>query len=153
MPLNGNMAVHSFLTRKAQEVWVVCCSGNWTRAKQKAAVGAEVVRVFRVVKFFRSLRTLVQSLLGTMKALFWAMLLLALIIYIFAIVFTDAVIDHVQDLQVVKLDDDVLEAYFGTLYDSYLTLFRSISNGVTWGEPASALSSIPEGHFACSVRL
>ncbi|CAE7670084.1 Scn11a [Symbiodinium pilosum] len=106
-----------------------------------------VVRVFRVVKFFRSLRTLVQSLLGTMKALFWAMLLLALIIYIFAIVFTDAVIDHVQDLQVVKLDDDVLEAYFGTLYDSYLTLFRSISNGVTWGEPASALSSIPEGHI------
>ncbi|CAE7506213.1 CAC [Symbiodinium natans] len=104
-----------------------------------------VVRVVRVVKFFRSLRTLVQSLLGTMKALFWAMLLLALIIYIFSILFTDAVIDHVRDLQVEKLNNTELEESFGTLYDSYLTLFRSISNGVTWGEPADALESIPEG--------
>ncbi|CAE7935355.1 Cacna1f [Symbiodinium sp. KB8] len=104
-----------------------------------------VVRVFRVVKFFRSLRTLVQSLMGTMKSLFWAMILLALIIYIFSILFTDAVIDYVRESGVVELNDTVLEQSFGTLYESYLTLFRSISNGVTWGEPASALSRIPEG--------
>lgn len=104
-----------------------------------------VVRVFRMVKFFRSLRTLVQSLMGTMKSLFWAMILLALIIYIFSILFTDAVIDYVRESGVVELNDTVLEQSFGTLYESYLTLFRSISNGVTWGEPASALSRIPEG--------
>ena len=117
----------------------------------------KVVRVFRVVKFFRSLRTLVQSLMGTMKSLFWAMILLALIIYIFSILFTDAVIDYVRESGVVELNDTVLEQSFGTLYESYLTLFRSISNGVTWGEPASALSRIPEGrlvwhgvHGSCS---
>jgi len=104
-----------------------------------------VVRVFRVVKFFRSLRTLVQSLMGTMKSLFWAMILLALIIYIFSILFTDAVIDFVRETGVAELSDTVLEQSFGTLYESYLTLFRSISNGVTWGEPANALSRIPEG--------
>ncbi|CAE7775554.1 CAC [Symbiodinium sp. CCMP2456] len=106
-----------------------------------------VVRVFRVVKFFRSLRTLVQSLMATMKSLFWAMILLALIIYIFSILFTDAVIDYVRETGVVEMNDTVLEQSFGTLYESYLTLFRSISNGVTWGEPANALSKIPEGNI------
>ena len=37
-----------------------------------------VVRIIRVVKFFRSLRTLVHSLVGTLRALFWALLLLLL---------------------------------------------------------------------------
>ena len=75
------------------------------------------------------------------------MILLALIIYIFSILFTDAVIDYVRETGVAELSDTVLEQSFGTLYESYLTLFRSISNGVTWGEPANALSRIPEGRF------
>ena len=40
-----------------------------------------VVRIIRVVRLFRSLRTLVQSLVGTLKTLFWALLLLFLIMH------------------------------------------------------------------------
>ena len=42
-----------------------------------------VVRIIRVVRLFRSLRTLVQSLVGTLKTLFWALLLLFLIMQLF----------------------------------------------------------------------
>jgi len=114
-----------------------------------------VVRIMKVVRLFRSLRTLVQSLVGTMKALFWAMILLFLIIYIFGILFTDAVLDFIiegRDPETSLTDYDaqalaLVTPYFGTLYDSVITLFRAISDGLTWNQPADALAEIPLGTF------
>jgi len=109
-----------------------------------------VVRIIRVVKFFRSLRTLVHSLVGTLRSLFWALLLLFLIIYIFGILFTDTVVDHLIEQESVfesltqKEKDYLLslDDYFGSLYRSTITLFQTISDGVTWNAPADALTSI-----------
>mmetsp|Transcript_22824 Transcript_22824/g.52850 ORF Transcript_22824/g.52850 Transcript_22824/m.52850 type:complete len:570 (-) Transcript_22824:77-1786(-) len=110
-----------------------------------------VVRIIRVVKFFRSLRTLVHSLVGTLKSLFWAFILLFLIIYIFGILFTDAVLDFVIESQNSDLPlptngvgEDVAY-YFGTLYSSTNTLFRTVTNGVTWKNPAELLAQVPLG--------
>ncbi|CAE7670060.1 Scn11a [Symbiodinium pilosum] len=112
-----------------------------------------VVRIVRVVKLFRALRTLVYSLLGTLKSLFWSFLLLALIIYIFGILFTDVVLNHLweQAEQGISVDTDTDEVrfYFGTLYVSIITLFRSISNGITWNKAADALE--PVGMFWVQV--
>ena len=69
-----------------------------------------VVRIVRVVRLFRALRTLVASLAGTLKSLFWAFLLLGLIIYIFAILFTDVVLDHVLEYDVPRSADDPMQA-------------------------------------------
>eukprot|EP00435_Cladocopium_sp_Y103_P028048 s1122_g7.t1 len=49
-----------------------------------------VIRVVKVMKFIRSLRQLVESVMHTMRSLAWSMLLLIAIIYVFAIMFTDA---------------------------------------------------------------
>ncbi|CAJ1448643.1 unnamed protein product [Effrenium voratum] len=107
-----------------------------------------VVRIIRVVRLFRSLRTLVQSLVGTLKSLFWAMLLLFLIMYIFAILFTDAVLNHVvshkNEASLGQSEADAVK-FFGTLHDAVLTLFQTISDGLTWNVPASALASIELG--------
>ncbi|CAK9110207.1 unnamed protein product [Durusdinium trenchii] len=54
-----------------------------------------IFRVIRVVRFFRSLRTLVFSIVNTLKSLFWAMLLLAMIMYVFGILFTDISNNHI----------------------------------------------------------
>ena len=35
-----------------------------------------------------------------------------------------------------------LDDYFGSLYRSTITLFQTISDGVTWNAPADALTSI-----------
>ncbi|CAK9079090.1 Sodium channel protein type 11 subunit alpha (NaN) (Sensory neuron sodium channel 2) (Sodium channel protein type XI subunit alpha) (Voltage-gated sodium channel subunit alpha Nav1.9) [Durusdinium trenchii] len=97
-----------------------------------------VVRIVRVVRLFRALRTLVYSLLGTLKSLFWSFLLLLLIMYIFGILFTDVVLNYFLE----HASDGDLEEYFGSLYLSIRTLFRSISNGVTWGHAADSLEQI-----------
>ena len=100
-----------------------------------------IFRVIRVVRFFRSLRTLVFSIANTLKSLFWAMLLLALIMYIFAILFTDIVNNHMLENEG-SVNNEDLEKYFGTLHISIHTLFMSISGGLTWKDASGALSNI-----------
>ena len=102
-----------------------------------------VVRVVRVARLFRSLRTLINSLVGTLKSLFWSLLLLALIMYMFGIIFTDAVLDY-RDAQGFVGSEELSER-FGSLYSSIDTLFRSISNGLTWGEAADELRKMDSG--------
>ena len=69
-----------------------------------------VVRIVRVVRLFRALRTLVASLAGTLKSLFWSFLLLGLLVYIFAILFTDVVLDHVIEYNIPRSNDDMMQA-------------------------------------------
>ncbi|CAJ1382564.1 unnamed protein product [Effrenium voratum] len=107
-----------------------------------------VVRVARVARLFRSLRTLINSLMGTLKALFWSLLLLCLIIYMFAILFTDAVLDHrATSGWLESRDEEYLAKYYGGMYNSIETLFRSISSGLTWEEAADTLRVIENGEF------
>ena len=50
----------------------------------------KVARLARVLRFIMALRTLTQSILHTMKSLIWAMVLLCLVVYTFAVLFTQA---------------------------------------------------------------
>ena len=59
--------------------------------------------------------------------------------YMFSIVFTDIVLDHLEDT---GEQDTTMEKYFGTLYDSFFTLFRAILNGISWYDAADALRPI-----------
>lgn len=55
-----------------------------------------LLRLARVVRFVRALTVLVHSILATLKALVWAMLLLTINIYFFAILFTQTVASHLH---------------------------------------------------------
>lgn len=93
-----------------------------------------VFRIFRLMRFFRSLRILVFSVLNTLKSLFWTMCLLVSILFIFGVIFTQAVLQH---LTVDHGSADAWEAllpHYGTLFTTILTLFKTITGGVTWQE-------------------
>ena len=106
---------------------------------------ARVVRVVRVVRLFRALRTLVASLMGTLKSLFWSFLLLGLVIYIFGILFTDVLLDFRATVGGTGQDFEEMQKYFGNLGSSAATLFRAISDGISWQTAADALQ--PAGQF------
>ncbi|CAK8995082.1 unnamed protein product [Durusdinium trenchii] len=112
---------------------------------------ARVLRVLRVVKivhYIRPLRTLVHCVVDTTKSFVWALILLLLMIYVFAILFTDAVLDHLSDIIVTGTNPadieriEEMKTLFGTVYFSISTLFQSISNGLDWGEAALVLSQV-----------
>lgn len=106
---------------------------------------ARVVRIMRVVKALRALRTLCYSILCTLKSLMWALVLIFLIIYVFGIMFTDAVSSHLLENPGSWSEHSVefdLDEYFGTLHKSTHTLFQSVSGGLDWRLASSALAGI-----------
>ncbi|CAL1149196.1 unnamed protein product [Cladocopium goreaui] len=105
-----------------------------------------IAGVIRVLRFVMALRTLVTSILSTLKAVFWALLLLFLIIYIFALLFTQAVDEFIfKENKIDQLTPEEASAsdqYFGTLFHSMLTLFMSIAGGVSWEDAIAPLMAI-----------
>eukprot|EP00931_Biecheleriopsis_adriatica_P096910 TRINITY_DN7063_c0_g1_i1.p1 TRINITY_DN7063_c0_g1~~TRINITY_DN7063_c0_g1_i1.p1 ORF type:complete len:658 (-),score=146.83 TRINITY_DN7063_c0_g1_i1:145-2118(-) len=100
-----------------------------------------VTRIARIMRFIKALRTLVSSIIVTLKSLIWAMILLVLLVYTGAIVFTQAVSDFVQDEGSSQPEEitDALKLYWPNLYVSMLTLFMSICGGVSWEQPLAPL--------------
>lgn len=108
----------------------------------------KAVRLVRIFRFVMALRTLVTSIAHTLKALFWALTLLCVIVYVFAVLFAQAVHDHTQDPNMPPLSvgaDEARERYFGSLLDTMLSLFMSIAGGVSWEHvifPLKAVNTI-----------
>lgn len=100
-----------------------------------------VIRVVKVMKFIRSLRQLVESVMHTMRSLAWSMILLIMIIYVFAIMFTDASASWQETNPESVLNTD-LRIYFGDLHTAMHTLFRSVSGGIDWGMVAHTLGEV-----------
>eukprot|EP00928_Gymnodinium_smaydae_P092705 TRINITY_DN7664_c0_g1_i2.p1 TRINITY_DN7664_c0_g1~~TRINITY_DN7664_c0_g1_i2.p1 ORF type:complete len:352 (+),score=70.71 TRINITY_DN7664_c0_g1_i2:1095-2150(+) len=96
-----------------------------------------MLRIPRLIRFVGALRTMVLSVLLTLKTLLWAFVLLLLIMYMFALVFTQLVIDA----RAAGYTSDVLERHYGHIYLSLLTLFQTITNGVSWQQVAEPLGS------------
>eukprot|EP00434_Breviolum_minutum_P037018 symbB.v1.2.032809.t1/scaffold3989.1/size46797/3 len=89
----------------------------------------------RLVRFVRSLRNLVTSIALTMRSLGWSVVLLVIIIYMFGILITDGVTDYMANEGSGSEDEFVkeqLRLYFGSVHSAMHTLFRSISNGLSW---------------------
>lgn len=112
-----------------------------------------VLRIVRIVRFIRALRTLVYSIISTLKSLVWAMLLLVIIIYVFGILFTQGVSDHLAELGDGKdlasiqctADQVILKQYYGSLFKSMYTLFKAVAGGISWDvvvEPLGSASPI-----------
>jgi hypothetical protein len=110
-----------------------------------------VCRVIRVVGFITALRTLVDSIACTLKSLGWALLLLAMIIYVFGILFTQAVVDFVySNGHADDPGDQELLFFFGSLGVSTLTLYQAVTGGMEWRELTILMERL---HFVWTILL
>eukprot|EP00428_Durinskia_dybowskii_P029043 CAMPEP_0170233322 /NCGR_PEP_ID=MMETSP0116_2-20130129/16406_1 /TAXON_ID=400756 /ORGANISM="Durinskia baltica, Strain CSIRO CS-38" /LENGTH=724 /DNA_ID=CAMNT_0010484115 /DNA_START=49 /DNA_END=2220 /DNA_ORIENTATION=- len=98
-----------------------------------------VFRVVRIVRYVRALRTLIFSIACTLRSLVWAMILMLMILYIFAILFTQAVTDYIDEIPVENLPKNTL--LWGNLPRSMLTLFQCVTSGVNWNDALTPLGN------------
>mmetsp|Transcript_73218 Transcript_73218/g.204501 ORF Transcript_73218/g.204501 Transcript_73218/m.204501 type:complete len:448 (-) Transcript_73218:28-1371(-) len=101
-----------------------------------------VIRILRVVRIFRlvrvlhlisELRTIVSSILGSLRSLMWTVVLLFLMIYIVGVFFTQTITDHMADSDDRNSDDMIsLTLYYGSLAKTVLSLWQSITGGADW---------------------
>lgn len=104
-----------------------------------------IVRLVRILRLINELRTLVNSIVGTLKSLIWTCMLIFLMIYIVGVYLTQVVTEARVDLQdSTRAEDKSLDAtfvlYYGTLTQSLLSLYQSISNGIDWAVMVSPLT-------------
>ncbi|CAE7434911.1 SCN11A [Symbiodinium natans] len=95
----------------------------------------KTVRLMRIFRFVLALRTLIHSIWHTLKSLFWALVLLLLIVYVFGMIFTQAVNGHIFDPDAPELsleDTEVSLHYYGKLTTTMLSLFMSVTDGISW---------------------
>mmetsp|Transcript_25715 Transcript_25715/g.59990 ORF Transcript_25715/g.59990 Transcript_25715/m.59990 type:complete len:699 (-) Transcript_25715:114-2210(-) len=114
-----------------------------------------IFRMIRLVRFFRSLRILVHSILKTLRSLVWTMILLCIIMYLFAILFTEAATQYLideavarreelelslqPDLKAQEISQD-LEEHFGSVYKAMFALFKGITCGMNWEDLSEPIS-------------
>lgn len=101
-----------------------------------------IARIVRVVRFLTHLRMMVNTMFGAVKMLGWAMLLLTMAMYMFAVSFTEATKPLLTDDTFQSSKRHLLEQYFPNLAITVVTLFSSISGGVSWELPFSALAEV-----------
>eukprot|EP00913_Durusdinium_trenchii_P035949 g33634.t1 len=111
----------------------------------------KAIRLMRVFRFVMAFRTLITSIIYTLKSLFWACMLLIVIMYVFAVLFTQetgdtvsssasasapfwgqtppAVNDFLLDFgsAMTELESVAAGQYFGSLDKTMLTCFMSIA--------------------------
>jgi len=120
---------------------------------------ARIMRVFRIVRafrFLRSLKMLIYSIVSTMQQLFWTITLLLGMLYVFAIVFTEAttaysVIYHsnwetdewpCDEPSEQSTDFCTLQDLYGRVGTSMLTLLMAITGGMDWKDCYAPLTQV-----------
>merc|ERR1719335_742939 len=83
------------------------------------------IRMIRVVRFFRDLRIMLLSIMNSFKTLFWALLLIMMILYVIGIFITQVVTEHAQKNP--EGDIEELMTYYGDLGSTIMSLFKAIS--------------------------
>lgn len=91
------------------------------------------LRIVRMLRFFYELRQMLLAVFGSMKTLMWLGILMALMLYFFALCLTSAVYDYLEGEGQFDKDEDLLRREFGSLMKTSLSLFKAITNGVSWG--------------------
>jgi len=89
--------------------------------------------------------------------LFWAMLILILIMYAFGVFFVSVVVTFMQDISVeeystsetTRAQVSLLDVRFGSMYKALCVLFEGISGGNDWAALAGELKEIGEGYYIC----
>lgn len=104
---------------------------------------ARVLRIFRMLRFSASLRVILSKIFNSMKTLFWVMILIFLLLFVVAICITQGAANYLNDddyeLSQFKLD---VEDYYGSVFKSMVTLFKSVTGGTIWGPVVDALNDL-----------
>ena len=121
-----------------------CCCAECSRnagTSHGAVVDAVEVAQLGVVlqhpRYLSALRTIVFSIVSTMGSVFWTSLLLVILFYLFGVLNTQIATDHCRALThavVPQKCDPELIRFWSSVPQAMLTLFLSITNGISWDE-------------------
>eukprot|EP00928_Gymnodinium_smaydae_P025142 TRINITY_DN20119_c0_g1_i2.p1 TRINITY_DN20119_c0_g1~~TRINITY_DN20119_c0_g1_i2.p1 ORF type:complete len:587 (-),score=56.82 TRINITY_DN20119_c0_g1_i2:327-2087(-) len=98
-----------------------------------------VFRIIRVMKIFKELRVMISAIFSTLKTATWAMILVAMTMYIFGVGLAQLSASYFLELassaREMPEDQELLDQlhiFYGSLPVSIMTLFMAICDGIDW---------------------
>lgn len=119
---------------------------SWVSPIGRLARIGRVVRILRLVKFVTQLRAIVATLWSTVSSMFWALALMGFVMYIFAVVITQAAVTHSFQHAGTEVAG-ILDLNFGSVPLAVYTLFKSVTNGNAWETAAEVLMHVHPMYF------
>jgi len=111
------------------------------------------VRVMRLLRFIGALRSIVFAILSTLWSLLWTLVLLVLLFYCFGVILAQLVSDHCRfeapDGTVPNCTET--RKFWSSVPESMMTLFLSISGGLSWVEALDPLRDVSELAAGCLI--
>jgi len=109
-------------------------SSNYIRVLRLAKVvrSVRMLRLARFLTIFNKLHAVSLAFARCRSMLVCAMLCLCLVVFVFAVFFTNAVADYVSDASSSDPHVADMHLFFGSLFMAMLTLFMAISGGLDW---------------------
>lgn len=93
---------------------------------------AKIFRAFRTVRFFKELSVLAESFKRSLCTLFWSIMLLALMLFIFSLIFLQALTDYKKSEGLTPMTLAEVQRYFGGLGATMLSLYMAVTGGDDW---------------------
>jgi len=113
-----------------------------------------LVKVIRREKALESLNQMIYGIVNCCLPLFWAVLILILIMYACAVFFMSGVASYLAEIEFNEMSSEGtsnlvkgLEESFGTMYKSLVLLFKAVTGGADWGDLSTDLKTVSEGYF------
>ena len=93
---------------------------------------ARLFRIIRVLRFLKEVRVMLVAILGSFLSLFWALLMMAVIIFIFAVYFMQRMTSHLSNTS----DElwSLQKEYFRSTQQSMFVLLMASTGGKDWEE-------------------
>jgi len=92
----------------------------------------KVTRIFRMIRFFRELRTMLNTIIGSFMALFWCLVMLMFILILFSLIFVQSTAGHISENDIGTDQVGELMKYFGSVEIAMTSLFMATTGGVDW---------------------
>jgi len=100
-----------------------------------------LISLARAMRPFQQLRLVVFTICESISSLFWCFFILGLILYTFAVLIVQVVVEHIQLNPAANTHAAVLELYGGVPM-AMNTLFMTISGGIDWRDAMIPLNEI-----------
>eukprot|EP00929_Paragymnodinium_shiwhaense_P002255 TRINITY_DN10245_c0_g1_i1.p1 TRINITY_DN10245_c0_g1~~TRINITY_DN10245_c0_g1_i1.p1 ORF type:complete len:593 (+),score=164.89 TRINITY_DN10245_c0_g1_i1:204-1982(+) len=110
----------------------------------RALRSLRLLRTLRLLRFVEEFRSVVSSMLASLKATIGVLLLFTFGLYLFGAVITNEVLERKWELGEDRVNPEMLH-YFGTLTSSMLSLYESVTGGLAWSVTLSVF--MDEGHY------
>merc|ERR1719221_1831949 len=101
-----------------------------------------MMRVVRVLRFFKQLRMMMASIIASFATLFWSMVMLMLLMYIFGLMFLLPLSGYLHETPKHDIPDRTIESieeYWSSVAQAMITLFMAITGGNDWAQLAEPL--------------